>query len=160
MPIETKRVIGRRNVRYESLDEFLGEAERMANSDVTLLGNWSLGQIFRHLAYAITGSACGFTWRMPLPAIWVTRLIVKKNLLANGIKPGFRFFGFRRADVVWPGETTTAEGLALLREAITRFKQEPTRHPHPILGRMRADEWDQFHLRHAELHMSFVVPKS
>ena len=27
---------------------------------------------------------------------------------------------------------------------------------HPVLGHLTREEWTQFHLRHAELHMSFV----
>jgi hypothetical protein len=30
---------------------------------------------------------------------------------------------------------------------------------YPVFGKLTPEEWHQFHLRHAELHMSFVLPK-
>ena len=30
--------------------------------------------------------------------------------------------------------------------------------PHPVIGRLSAAQWNKFHLRHAELHLSFFVP--
>ncbi len=52
-PINTKKVEGRRAVRYESLSEFLQDAERLANCEVRTVGNWSQGQIYEHLARAL-----------------------------------------------------------------------------------------------------------
>ncbi len=48
--INTKQVTGRRVVRYESFDEILADAERLAVVPTRTLGNWSIGQIFSHLA--------------------------------------------------------------------------------------------------------------
>jgi len=28
---------------------------------------------------------------------------------------------------------------------------------HPLFGKLSREEWNRFHLRHAELHMSFLV---
>ena len=50
------------------------------------------------------------------------------------------------------GETSTEEGLAVFRSAIERLKQESKRETHPALGELSVDEWNQFHLRHAEMH--------
>ncbi|MBX9787841.1 MAG: DUF1569 domain-containing protein [Pirellulales bacterium] len=35
---------------------------------------------------------------------------------------------------------------------------ETRRVPHPVIGRLSVDQWNRFHLRHAELHLSFFVP--
>lgn len=53
---------------------------------------------------------------------------------------------------------TTEEGLAELKTAIDRYKSADDLCPHPLFGNSRED-WDRFNLRHAELHLSFVVPK-
>jgi len=37
--INPKAVTGRRNVRYSTLDDLLKESERLAQSDVKLIGN-------------------------------------------------------------------------------------------------------------------------
>jgi hypothetical protein len=46
-----------------------------------------------------------------------------------------------------------------LRAAIDRLNREPKRAPSPVFGKMTREEWDQLHLRHAELHLSFFVPE-
>lgn len=37
-------------------------------------------------------------------------------------------------------------------------KSDPSRALHPWFDELSTGEWDQFNLRHAELHMSFVHP--
>lgn len=50
MVVKTSKVIGRRYLRYESLDAFLTDAEYIAGVETKQLGNWTLGQILMHLA--------------------------------------------------------------------------------------------------------------
>lgn len=50
--------------------------------------------------------------------------------------------------------------MASLRQAIGRLKTETKRGAHPVIGRLNAAEWDQFHLRHAEMHLGFIVPEA
>jgi len=139
------------------MDDIDNEAERLASTDVEMLGDWSLGQVFRHLAIAFNGSIDGFAFRLTWPEILFVRVFIKKRLLAEGIRPGHGFS--RRWDSVRPGETSVSEGIAILRMAVVRFATETKRSPHPAIGALSPDEWYQFHLRHAELHMSFAVPK-
>ena len=51
--VNTKTVTGRRELRYDNYDELLADAERLAGKEVRTLGNWSYGQILRHLARSI-----------------------------------------------------------------------------------------------------------
>jgi hypothetical protein len=37
------------------------------------------------------------------------------------------------------------------------LQSAPLQPAHPLLGAMTRDEWREFHLRHAELHLSFFV---
>ena len=83
MTVETKKVRGRRKVRYESLDEFLTDAERHAQGDVRAIGNWSAGQIYEHLARAFDGSIDGVGFMMPAPVRWVMSLLFKNYGLNN-----------------------------------------------------------------------------
>ncbi|GIT29654.1 MAG: hypothetical protein Ct9H300mP1_17000 [Planctomycetaceae bacterium] len=46
-----------------------------------------------------------------------------------------------------------------LEAAAQRLLTTPPTALHPYLGRMSDREWLALHLRHAELHMSFVVPQ-
>jgi hypothetical protein len=50
--------------------------------------------------------------------------------------------------------------MAALRRGIERLRSESRRAPHFVFGPYAAAEWDQLHLRHAEVHMSLVVPEA
>ncbi len=156
MPVNTAKVDGRRKVNYRSYEELLADAERLSGPDVQLLGNWSAGQVFQHLATAYNGSIDGLPGTFP----WHLRLMVwflKKRLLAGPMPAGFkppRDLG----DAVLPAPTATDVGLANLRAAVARLGRESSRAPHPLLGKLTNEEWDRVHLSHANLHMSFLAP--
>ena len=59
MSVVTKQVQDRREVHYDSYEELRTDARQLASGEVSRLGNWSLGQIFQHLANAYTGSVDG-----------------------------------------------------------------------------------------------------
>ena len=50
------------------------------------------------------------------------------------------------------------EAFACLETGVQRLGRQGTRVVHPLLGRLSAAQWDKFHLRHAEMHLSFIVP--
>ena len=156
MSVVTKKVTGRRTVRYQNLDDLLADAEQLAAGDVRRLGNWSLGQIMEHLAKAYHGSIDGIEFRFPWPLKLMMRLFMKKKFLYGSVPPGFSIPAEVRDQVEPHAETTTEQGLAALRDSIDRLKRETHRQPHPVLGNISREEWDQFHLRHAEMHMSFL----
>ncbi len=156
MTVCTWGVIGRRSPKYKALDDVLKDAEYLAGTDVEMLGNWSLGQVFRHLALAVNGSMDGFTFRVTRIETLFVRIFMKWWILRCGIPAGYGFLG--RGKSVMPGATPAAEGLAELRAALARFAKEAKHSPHPFFGKLTPEEWYQFHLRHAELHMSFAVP--
>jgi hypothetical protein len=155
-PIDTRKVAGRRTVRYESFDEMLADAERLAASPCRTLGNWSLGQIFQHLAKSLDMMIDGPPFVMPAPLRVVMRLLMKRRMLSQTLTPGFKLP--QKAARYLPDPTTTEEGLQLLRVAVQRVNQTQQRGLHPAFGKMGPGEWDQFQLRHCEMHMSFAMP--
>ncbi len=158
MTVQTSKISGRREVSYQSLDDIQADAERLAAQPVELLGNWSLGQIFVHLATGMEMSIDGFPMKAPAPVRWVARWFVKPRILRNGMKPGFQLP--RKASAVLPAEgVSTEEGLAHLQKAIARLRSEPTSGWHPIFGKMTPAETHLMQLRHAEMHLSFVIPR-
>ena len=152
-------VPSRRTIRYVTLAELLEDVERLAAGGHRTLGNWSFGQILDHLARAMTCAIDGFGFKAP----WIARALIapfiKNSLITKGMKPGFKLP--RRAEALLPANEISLEaGLNNLRQAIHRFEREPTRQYHPFLGNLASQEWVSLELRHAELHMSFVVPES
>lgn len=157
MSINTKQVTERREVRYESFDDLLQDAERLASGEVTTAGNWSFGQILEHLARAFHMTIDGANFGLPSPVQWALRTFMMKRFLRDGITPGFTIPKNARTTLL-PAPVETEDGLRQLRDAVSRLKQESQRSINPVLGKITPDQSDTFQLRHAEMHMSFVKP--
>ncbi len=158
MAVVTGKVAGRRELHFESLDELQQEAERLADGEIELLGNWSLAQILNHLTITMTNSLDGFPFRAPIPMRLVMplmRLFMKKRFLTKSLPAGFQIP--KNASAMVPGKTSTADALAALQAVIERLNAESKRSPNPFLGSLSVDEWNHFHLRHAEMHLSFAT---
>ncbi len=154
--INTAKVEGRRKLDFASLDEVLADADRLSSGPVKVLGNWTAGQVFRHLANAYNGSIDGFTLTFPWPLRIMAR-IFKKKLLAGPMPPGFKLPASGKK--MLPDATSIEEGLADLRAAVARLERDPHRVKHPMFGEITKDEWNKIHCSHANLHMSFLVPQ-
>ena len=153
MTVQTKTVQGRRTVRFDSYQDLLTDAEDMASQEVRTLGNWSLGQNLKHIALALDSSIDGANFKLSTPMRWMMTLLMKRRFLTQTLPAGFQApEGFS------PSDADTDEALAALREAILRQERESQRAFHPAFGNLSKEEWTKFNLRHAEMHMSFVVP--
>jgi hypothetical protein len=155
MPVDTAKVEGRRQVNYASLQELLADADKLCSGPIRTLGNWSAGQVFRHLALSFNNSIDGFTITFP----WYLRLmarVFKKRLLAGPMPPGYKLPP-EAENVMVPGPTSSEAGLADLHAAVARLEREEKRARNPVFGDISKEEWNQIHLKHASLHMSFLV---
>ena len=82
---------------------------------------------------------------------------MRRMLLEGPFRPGFKLP--KEAEQVMVSKDLTVEmGMESLRAAIQRQQTVQDRVPHLALGKLSSDEWNQAHLRHGELHMSFVLP--
>jgi hypothetical protein len=157
MPVDTTKVQGRRQLHFNSLDEILADVDRLAQGKVRALGNWSPGQILKHLSVPMMWCLDG----APFKGAWYIRLFgwfIKSKFLRDTMTPGFQLSGDFAAELV-AAETTWEDGLQTIRGAIARLKAESQRHPSPFLGALTREQWDQLHCRHSELHLSFLVPE-
>ncbi len=147
----------RRTVVYQTLEEFLEDVRRLVSADVVTVGNWSFAQILEHLARAIDASIDGFSFR----SNWLVRTLVapllKNRLLTRPMKPGFTLP--KRASHYLPQpDIDLGNAVSHLETAAQRLETTQPTAAHPFLGRLSDREWLALHLRHAEMHMSFVVP--
>lgn len=160
--INTKQVSDRRTVKLATLDDLAAEADRIAQAEATgavrPLGNWSPGQNLQHLARFMTCSIDGFGGK---PPVWlrllgrVMRLVFGKKLFLNPPPPGMQL----PPDLpfVPDAEVGAAGAAAELRAVIDRVKGGAKFLPaSPVLGRLSREQWIELHLRHAEMHLSFV----
>ncbi len=156
--IDTTKVTGRRSLHFSTFDEILGDINGLAKSrEIRALGNWSPGQIFQHLANTMICSIDGFKVMLPFPIRWMGRLFFKKKLLNGSMPPGFKL-SKGQAEQLVPPPTSLEDGLRSIRNALQRLKSESKRSPSAFLGHLTDDEWIRLHCRHAELHLSFLVP--
>jgi hypothetical protein len=158
--IDTTKVKERRQLHFTSLDDILADLDHLAEApEVRTLGNWSAGQIFQHLAVAFTCSIDGFPFHLPAPVRFLFRLFLKRAVLNKPMSAGFRLPA-KAATKLVPLPIGKEEGLENLRRAIHRLQTEEQRSPNPVVGKLTREEWDNLHCRHAELHLSFLVPVS
>lgn len=156
MAVDTRKVQNRRKLHFTTIADILNDVEHLNQGKVKVLGNWSGGQILRHLAFVMNGSIDG----VPMRFAWPLRLlgrVFKRRILTKGMTPGFALKG-QAANMLVPAATSWEEGLEIFRQAAHRQQTETKREPSPFFGPMTRDEWDQLHCRHAELHLSFLVP--
>ena len=156
--IDTSKVTGRRTLHFHSLDDISADVEHLAGSPgIKTLGNWSAGQTFEHLARNFNKSIDGYDHLLPAVLRFVARVLVKKRFLTQPMSAGFKLGAKSSAELV-PDETSDEAGLRDIRQAIKRLQTETKRSSMPVLGPLTVDEWTQLHCRHAELHLSFLVP--
>ncbi len=160
-PVDTGKVAGRRELRFESLDEMLAEVERLAAAEragpLRRLGNWTLGQTLGHLASWAEYSYTGAPLKAPFFVKWFLRLR-KRKFLYGPMRAGVRIprvEGGTLATEPVPLE----EGLERLRRVLGRLKSEAPTAPNVIFGPLTHAEWLALHCRHAELHLGFFVPE-
>jgi hypothetical protein len=161
VPVDTGKIVGRRILRFESIDQAMAEADLLAEAEragrLRRLGNWTLGQTLGHLAawaeYAYTGAPI----KAPFFIRWFLRLQKRKYLYGSmpaGVKiPGVE--GGTLATEVLPLE----EGLGRYQRAMERLKTEAPTAPSPAFGRLTHEEFIALNLRHSELHMGFQIPE-
>lgn len=160
--VDTKKVTGRRELRFTSLDGVIADAERLAASEesgtLRALGNWTLGQTFGHLACWIDFALDGYPPEVRPP--WFVKMLMrpmKKKLLAGKMPVGVRIPKFPEG-TLGTAVLLTREGLERLRRSCTRLKAEAPQNENPIFGKLTHEEWTKMHLGHANLHLSFFVP--
>jgi len=156
--IDTARVTERRHLHFNNLDDIRADVEQLAHAgEIRTLGNWSAGQIFRHLATIMNKCIDGFDNRLPGPMRFILRLFFKRKFLTQPMKPGFQLGAKAAAEIV-PPPTSLEEGLLSIRQALNRLQLESKRSPSAFLGPLTRDEWERLHCRHSELHLSFLIP--
>jgi hypothetical protein len=85
--------------------------------------------------------------------------LFRAQILKRGLPTGVKLPP-QVEEVLYVAPESLESAIASLERAIARLSLTTQRAPHPLLGTMSAPQWDQFHLRHAELHLSFIVPES
>lgn len=163
MAVDTGKVAGRRTLRFETLEQLRREAERLVAAEragsLCCLGNWTLGQIFGHLAAFIDYAYDGYPPQLANPP-WFIRLYLRlrKNTFLRGPLPAGVKIPRIKGGTTGAEPIATEQGFARLTRALDRLAAAPPAAPNVAFGALSHEQWRQLHQRHAELHFSFVVP--
>ena len=145
---------GRRTLRYNSLDDIMPDVERLLAGYKTV-GNWSVGQMCRHLATVLRRSV-----DQPAPTerdlSKYASAEQKRELFESGVIEEGRPMPAGREV---PGSLDDREEADGLRDAISHYAASPgPAMDHPRLGPLSRAEWDRFHCIHSAHHFSFAIP--
>lgn len=152
----TTQTANRRTLSYASLQEVVDDATRLLAADAPTTGDWSKGQIFEHLARTIDSSLDGFAFTFPFPVRIIGKYYFKPRIFKHGMSPGFKLKGPSKQALA-PDPLADQEGLEHLKKSVQRLETESQRQVSPVFGKMTREEWNRLHLRHSELHMSFIA---
>ncbi len=159
--IDTSQVKDRRTLYFNTPDEMRADVERIIAADkagtLRRTGNWTTGQTLGHLAAWVDYSFDGNPLRPP----WFIKLILrmmKKRFLRGPLKAGVRIPKVKGGTLAIE-PLSLDEGLARFNKAWDRLRAGPPSIPNILFGPMTHDEWIKGHLRHAELHLSFLHPE-
>jgi hypothetical protein len=146
-----------------SVDDLLAEAERVAAAaaagGVRPLGNWSPAQVLWHIARLMEFSFDGFSWRYRRGPQWLTRplrFLAWRWMIRLAFRPGFR--NPPEAAALEPPAVSLEEAAAALRRQVARLRRgERMTQESAVEGPYSHEQWVHIHLRHAELHLSFLA---
>ena len=157
--INTRRVRGRRRLRFRDFDAMLADVRRLQHAPHRQLGNWSLAQIVKHLGRVMHGSIDGSREpaQFPLVSRIAGRLFLRPFLLNVAVPAGIRPPAAVRREFMFD-HAEFDEALGWLESGVDHLGKETHRVVHPLLGRLTPAQWDKFHLHHGEMHLSFIVP--
>ncbi len=129
-------------------------------SGYTTAGNWSLGQICRHLStsmrFTVEGAPRMKWWTKALK--WTIGPMARRRFFRTKHMPeGFRM----PTDALdpKPGLDDRAEAEALRATIRLFLASDGPFGDHPIFGNLSPEEWRRFHAIHCAHHLSFALPK-
>jgi hypothetical protein len=159
-PIDTSKVANRRILRFDTIDQVLAEADRLAAAEragqLKRLGNWTLGQALGHLAvWAEFGYEGNPPLKVPFFIRWILKLQKKKFL--RGPMPAGVKIPKVEGGTFGTEPMSLDEALPRLRRVMERLKIEPPPIPSLALGKLTHEEAIAINLRHAELHLGFFT---
>jgi Protein of unknown function (DUF1569) len=157
--VDTRKVAGRRALRFESIDQIMADVDRLVEAEragrLKCLGNWTLGQTLGHLATWAEYSYDGAPVKAPFFIRWAVWLR-KRSLLYGPMRAGIRIPGIKGGTLATE-PMPLDEALGRMRRAMDRLKCEAPSAESPLLGLLKHEEWIALHSRHAELHLAFLI---
>ena len=148
-----------RKLKFDNLEDAADEAKKLLQTGYEQQGNWSLGQICRHLCRVQDPSIEGYPLWLSLFAFMrpLMRVLFLPRLL-RGDSPR----GIPTAPIfVPPKDVDDSTEVAKFSNSVARFKAYQGEYaPHPAFGRMKRQALEDIHSAHAAHHLRFLEPRS
>jgi hypothetical protein len=159
--VNTSKVEDVRHLRFDSVDAVLADVDRVIQASeegrLRVVGNWTPGQILAHIAAWIEYGYEGFPMQ---PPPWFVRWILRWRLpkyLRDGMPRGVRIPGVAEG-TFGMDDQPIQQAADRLKRAFQRLKDgEPATYHSPAFGVMSHEDRIRLNLRHAELHLGFLV---
>jgi hypothetical protein len=154
--------IARRQLRFDSLDEAVRDAEQLLKRGYDRTGNWNLAQVCGHLADWMTYPVAGFP-KAPLPIrmmLGLLRRTLGRKMMAKYLREGMPAGKPTMPQSVHAAGEDAQRAVERLSEAARRFQAHSGEYlPSPLFGPLTRDEALKLQLAHCAHHLSFLVPK-
>lgn len=149
----------RREVSFQTLDEVVADAEKLAAGEVRVVGSHSFAEILNHLAISQDAATGRVTPPPPPFFMKLMRPLIKRMVFnPKPLKPGIKLPATGES-FFWPDKNIdAATALANLKESTENYNSNGPLDKHPFFGAVSRPESDSFNCRHAALHLSFVHP--
>lgn len=154
----------RRPLRLQTLDDLATEINRLVAAHgqgrLRATGGWTPAQIFWHLAKFIECSFDGFPFRYKHGPVWLSKFLkwmAWRWLVRMALRPGY--VNPPEAAIVEPARDVAFDAAAtyLLRQVERIHGGERMTQSCSVEGAYDHEQWIYVHLRHAELHLSYVM---
>ena len=158
----------RRELRFETLDDAVRDAESLLKTGYVSVGQWDLAQVCEHLADWMTFPLDGFP-KAPLPLtilMWVMRRTTIGPMIFRDIvsKRQMRAGSSTIPETVHRQSTdpaTAERAVGRLRTTVDRFKNwTGAIIPSPLFGSITKEQATVLQCVHCSHHLSFLRPKS
>ena len=146
-----------RTLQFADLEAAVNDAQQLLSSGYIRQGNWSLGQICRHLVLVQDPSIDGYPIWMSFfaPLRPLMRWLLLPKLLGGDAPRGIRTAPM----FVPPGDLDDATEVEAFAASVNRLIQHSGRFaPHPGFGRLSRDRILEIHTAHAAHHLRHLRP--
>ena len=149
-----------RELHFDSLDELLAEARRIAEKpDTPTRGKWNAAENIWHVARYVQASVEGYPFKPP----FFFRLIgplMKSGMISKTMRAGFKAPEMMHKHMEpggsEVGEIDMARAIGLLEEWVAKANEQGFIPRNPAFGKMDRQQWVALHCRHAELHFGLI----
>lgn len=147
----------RRRLDFRNWRDVLTDIEHLQRAGYDRVGNWDLSQTLDHVGEGLRTAQHGAKHQ----GAWVVRKLLGPILLRWILRQRKMQAGMKVPAWWLPGPASDeSAAVAKFRAEVSAFDaMTPPCCPHPLLGAMTKQQWNDLALIHAAHHLSFLLPR-